>query len=468
MTAPSLFDFYNRFWNPVLLCCSRMERRGVRLDVPRIKLALADALVAQAEARTIALTWVKSKGLAEFNPNSDKQIASFLYDTLSWPLPPVEGTLAAIKRRKPDKRPVGEAALAWLATNVASDEDKIGLAGLQRYNKVTRQVEFLEKLPACLSSDGRLRSSFAPDAETGRLASKKPSLHNVSSVNDIFGIRSCFVPRPGYVLGVFDFKALEIYIMAYFLVELYGDWSLYEALNSGDVYGAQAVKIWSERLCGVDPRTLKDHPDPEIRYWRKPAKALVLGTNYGKTPGGIALQLGVSDAVGREYYDAYFRANPSIARFQADSLELVRIHGYVRTLLGRLRFIDLPANTTEYASGNAGWQAVRKQKSAEARAGRQGTNTRVQGSAADWVYGCMLATEVDPDYAEYNRELADLGAELDLQVHDELVFEFPERTADRCHAIVIDKMIHPFPKFKLAFDLVIDGKCVDRWSEAKG
>lgn len=455
MVSPrhNLNDFYRRFWNPVLLCCSRMERRGVRLDVDRITAALELARREQDVARQGTLSWIAAVGLdaGEFNPNSNVQVAGLLYDTLGWELPPVEGSLSAIKRRKEDKRPVGEAALAWLAANCAGEEHGAGLKALQRYNKVTRQVEFLERLPACLSPDGRLRSSFAPEAETGRLASKKPNLQNIPSTKDEFGIRACFVPRPGNLLGVFDFKALEIYILAHFLVELYGDWSLYQALATGDVYGAQAVRTWPDVLAGVDPATLKDHPNPDIRRWRGPAKALVLGTNYGKTPQGIALQLGVPDSVGKAYYDAYFRANPSIERFQNDSLREVERHGMVRTLLGRHRYIDLPGNATRGQQG---------------RAKRQGTNTRVQGSAADWVYACMLA--VDPETSSTGKELAGLGCELDLQVHDELVFEYPEKNADRCEEVIEYAMVNPLKKFKLAFDLVVDGKSVARWSDAKG
>lgn len=459
----SLLTLYESFWHPTLQVCTAMERRGVRLDVAAIEEAKERAVADQAVALQSTLTWVgRHTDALEWSPTSTKDVPEFLYDTLGWPVPPVTGGLSAIKRAQPGKRSTSEAALAWLLANVVKDPgDRAGLQALQAYRKITKQIQFLTALPAALSSDGRLRSSFAPNAETGRLASSKPNLQNISSTKDAYGIRRAFVPKPGHVLLVFDFKALEIYVMAHYLRQYYTDDSLYDALKSGDVYAAQAVRTWPEHLSGVAPGELKKHPDANIRKWRKPAKELVLGTNYGKTPGGIALQLGVPDDVGREYYDAYFRANPGIARFQADSLALAAEHGFVRTLLGRLRYIPVPKDAT---------------RGARASAGRKATNTRVQGSGADWMYGCMLAcnTDVDvgvgpgdKDFGWFSAELAALDCQLVLQVHDELVFEVPEVHAPQAFEIVKARMLQPFPKLRLLVDLEVDGKIVERWSDAK-
>lgn len=441
----NLADLYTHYWARVLDACTTMERRGVLLDVEAILASTVRAREEQAKELAAVRIWFASHDLGEINPDSQKDVPVFLYEKLAWPLPPVEGGLNAIKKRKEGKRPTAEASLAWLAANVATGQDLVGLQALQRYRKITKQVQFLEKLPTCLSVDGRLRCSFAPDTNTGRLSSKKPNLQQIPSSKDLYGIRAAFIPSPGYVLGVFDFKALEIYIMAHYLVTYYADWSLYEALSSGDVYGAQAIRTWPERLAGVTAREIKDHHDHAIRDTRRVSKILVLGTNYGKTPAGLALQLGVPDKVGREYYDAYFRGNPGIGQFQRDSFQLAADQGFVRTLLGRHRYIDLPKNAT---------------RSAEASAGRKATNTRVQGSAADWVYLCMLAVEGDA-------QLHAMGARLVLQVHDELVFEFPQENAAACFDRVMHLMVHPSEKFKLAFDLVVEGKNVNRWSEAK-
>ena len=64
-------------------------------------------------------------------------------------------------------------------------------------------------------------------------------------------------------------------------------------------------------------------------------------------------------------------------------------------------------------------------------------------------------------------EDAGLSARMLLQVHDELVFEVPEREVEATAALVKDVMENaPLPARALSVPLVVDTGAADNWEEA--
>ncbi len=87
-------------------------------------------------------------------------------------------------------------------------------------------------------------------------------------------------------------------------------------------------------------------------------------------------------------------------------------HGFVTTLAGRRRLLpELHSRNNQMAS----------------QARRQAVNTVIQGSAADIIKMAMVAAHKD-------EELKRLGAQLILQVHDELIVEAPAENIDAAGA----------------------------------
>lgn len=405
-----------------------MEAAGCAFDVGRCEQAAARTA---ADSASLAQAW--GSFAPDINPESPKQLAEYLYETRGFPVPPVAGTLKAVKRTRRGERPTGEASLDWLLRKAKRPENKELLACLMKLRKVTKLNQFLTKLPAYVDDSGFLYASFGPDTGTGRLSSRNVNLQNLPGAkNDAYGIRACFVAPAGYRLLVADYGALELRILAHWLVALFGDDSLARALASGDVYGAVAVETWPGRVGSVGAGHLKEHPDPAIRKIRDDAKIIVLSSNYGKTPSGLAAQLNCSVEEATAQLEAYFHAYPGIPRFQAWAAEQAGADG-VRTLLGRTRVIPAGSTPGEVA-----------------RAARQATNTVIQGSAADVVFAAMI-------------KQAGLGGILQMQIHDELVWRVP---ADMDVTPLIQAMEHPFAQ-DLLVPLPVEWKLVDDWSQAK-
>jgi DNA polymerase-1 len=400
-----------------------MERAGAAFDVERCTTAHARAA---ADQSALVATW--EAAAPGVNPASTKQVAEFLYTTKKYPLPPIAGSLKAIKKRDEEAEPTSEAALDWLWRKAQNPANKALLRNLLDLKKVTKYAQFLERLPEFVSG-GRIYAGFGPDTGTGRLSSRNPNLQNIPS-GDPYGIRSCFVAPAGKQLLVADFAALEPRILAHYLIALFGDHTLAEAIASGDLYSAIAIRTWPTELAGITPSQLKEHPTKA--HYRGHAKAILLGTNYGKTVSGLAVQLGLDRKHAQRLYDDYFEAYPGIREFQNWAYKQAQ-RGQLLTLLGRTRTFPMHD---------------------EKRAARQATNTIIQGSAADLVMAAMVAQAEVP--GSRHRKLV-------LQIHDELVWELTDPSEAQP---LVESMKHPLA-VDLHIPLNVSWKLVPNWAEGK-
>ena len=84
-------------------------------------------------------------------------------------------------------------------------------------------------------------------------------------------------------------------------------------------------------------------------------------------------------------------------------------------------------------------------------------NTVIQGSAADLIKQAMILV-----YRRLRQEK--LRARMLLQIHDELVLEFPPDELDQLQAVVVDEMSKAG---KLAVPLKVDFKTGANWAECE-
>ena len=92
---------------------------------------------------------------------------------------------------------------------------------------------------------------------------------------------------------------------------------------------------------------------------------------------------------------------------------------------------------------------------------RASINTPIQGGAADIVIASMVRIAQD-------QRLRELGWGLILQVHDELILEGPQESAQEALNIVRDRMENPFGEdMKLRIKLEVDAKIGNNWYECK-
>jgi DNA polymerase-1 len=123
-------------------------------------------------------------------------------------------------------------------------------------------------------------------------------------------------------------------------------------------------------------------------------------------------------------------------------VEEARSTGRVRTLFGRLRPIP-EINSADAPSRN--------------RAEREAMNTPLQGTAADLLKLAMVRV-----HARLQR--GKLQTRMILTVHDELVFEAPERELARAQDIVRAEMEGAHP---MRVPLKVDLGVGQNWKEAK-
>jgi DNA polymerase-1 len=91
---------------------------------------------------------------------------------------------------------------------------------------------------------------------------------------------------------------------------------------------------------------------------------------------------------------------------------------------------------------------------------RAAINARLQGTAADIIRRAMV--RMDTALAKKK-----LGAQMLLQVHDELVFEVPDGEVDKTLPIVTKVMVDaPMPALSLSVPLQVDAHAADNWDDA--
>lgn len=442
----STLKLYNDVWNPMLLMLNRMERAGITVSTD-----VCGRVQSEAQADMDALM----PGIREFadsdeiNPGSAPQLKELLFEKLALRRPPIKGTLFAISRADETEWSTSEASLHWL--QIKHPEYNEGLDLIRRWRKSRRQMQTGRDLPGFISPiDGRVHCVLGPDTDTGRLSCKLPALQQVSSKNDIYGIRGAFVATPGRAFVVADFSQLEVYVLAHMLIRLFGDYSLRDALASGDVYSWIARAAWPNDPKWTDEEyKTKGHP---AKKRRDLAKILVLATNYGKTPMGLALTL--LDELGepadeqycRGLLDTYMNVLPGVALWQEWIAAYAKQHRGVPTLLGRWR--PLP------------WAGT-------SRGDRQALNSPIQGGAMDIAALAMLSLNTyDLVRGWFHQELAALGFGCLLQIHDELIFEGPADNGPRALEIIEHGMTHP-PMLDLAVQLKVEAKVAPSWAEGK-
>jgi DNA polymerase-1 len=153
---------------------------------------------------------------------------------------------------------------------------------------------------------------------------------------------------------------------------------------------------------------------------RARAKTINFATIYGQGPHALSKQLKISHADAKAFIERYFERFASVRQYLDSQVEHARTHGYVTTLFGRRRYIP------EIRDRNFNMRAFGE---------RTAANSPIQGSAADLIKIAMI--HIDRALREKG-----LGTRMLLQVHDELVFEVPERELDEASALVRHEMEH--------------------------
>src|SRR5690625_1485305 len=292
------------------------------------------------------------------------------------------------------------------------------------------QSTYAEALPKLINvTTNRVHTDFNQAvAATGRLSSSNPNLQNIPIRTERGReIRKAFIPEDGFTMLAADYSQVELRVIA----SISQDENMMNAFKEGqDIHARTAKEIFS--LDSLDEVT----PDQ-----RRKAKEVNFGIPYGVSAYGLASRLGISNSEGKEMIEQYFDRFPGILEYINETKAFAREHGFVKTLLGRRRYIP------QISSGN--WNV-------RAFAERTAINMPIQGTAADIIKLAMI------DIQQYIED-ADLGTRMLLQVHDELIFTVPDAEAD-----IIPRKLKQMMEsaYELEVPLVVEMGLADNWLEA--
>jgi DNA polymerase-1 len=411
-TDDSLRRLFEQVEMPLVEVLAEMEYNGTALDIQWLK-KLNTQIVKRMEELVEEI--YKEAGCT-FNIDSPKQLSEVLFSKIG--LEPVKKT----KSGQSTDQEVLE-ILSW--------QHPVPSLVLE-YRKLSKlKNTYVDKLPAMIcSKTKRVHASFNQAVtSTGRLSSSNPNLQNIPIRSELGQeIRRAFVPgQPDHVLLAADYSQIELRMLAHYS----GDAGLRKAFaENQDIHQFVAAQV-----NGITPEEVD-------KSQRSKAKAVNFGIVYGQTAYGLSRGIGIPVQEAQKFIDDYFNRYPRIREFIDGVIEQAKKDGFVRTILGRKRMMP------DINSRNQNSRRL---------AERMAVNTVIQGSAADLIKVAMVNI--------FRRTKAEtLELKMILQVHDELVFELPDKQAPVYSEIVREEMVQAM---KLDVPVVVDISWGKNWLECK-
>ena len=441
----SLWDYFREVELPFTRVLFNMIRRGIMVDTGYLE-DLKPKLASTATKLERQINKIAGK---EINLRSTPQLRWLLFDKLG---------LKPLKRTKTQEPSTDESVLSAYA------EDGIEvcrlITNLRKVNKINGT--YVEGLSKWADPNGRVHPTLTQHVTvTGRLSSVDPNLQNIPKPDgDVYHLREAFIPKHKNMFIVFDYSQLEMRLLAHESK----DQNMIDVINRGwDIHVGTACVMYGydyDTLKAAikkkkNPQAILSEIEAAMCDARAAAKAIGFGLSYGEGPKKLAKKLGISYEEALAKIEDYFHPYPDVRQFINDTHRLIRTDQRVRTVTGRPRRFPamhtLGEMTKYHMSGS--------QRGELARAERQSVNSRIQGSAADVARRAMISCEFD-------QELANLGVQMLLQIHDELIFEVPEESVQEALPIIKYKMEHPLG-FELSVPLDCDGGSGYSWASAK-
>lgn len=356
----------------------------------------------------------------QYSPSTDKETLGIL------------GHEHPLAMRLRDLKFISQILTSVLRTPVKGDTDDMFLTD-EDGNRV-----YDDGLPGSVMSDGRVHTHLFQTKETGRAASARPALQNLSKRReddygrilgiidkdgtpkgdylDVFGvplyqhpIRSILRASPGHVLVECDYTGAELAVIAW----LSGDPVMIEHVRRNalpeehpdffDMHSQTAVRVFQLR-CAPTKKGLKD---AGYKGMRVAAKNVNFGIPYGRSAEAISRQCreeGVEISVDdtQAIIDYYFQTYQRTAAFLAECRRRSQEERWLANPYRRLRrFI-----------GTRDRGVIGEQE-------RQAQNFPIQSAVADAISVALR------NFLRFRKEQPEVTFRLLLQIHDALLFEVP-------------------------------------------
>lgn len=314
-------------------------------------------------------------------------------------------------------------------------------------------------------SDGRIHASLNQSrAVTRRYSASNPNVQQLPKRGEGVEFRKIVLPhKKNAVVASLDFKGQELILMA--------DRSKDEALiacfvgdHKRDVHSLTAVAaaplMWGTEISYEAFEAMrglpKDNPDyTRAKTLREDAKTTNFATQYDAQAETVSHSLICEEEVAQKFMDAKEKAFPGISPWKDSVRAEVERLGYAVTLGGARRHLQYA-----FQSDNK-WEAQ--------RAGRQGPNFVIQGSAGEQTKLAMANVWDSGVFTDPN-----IDAWFYFPVHDELVFSAAADCAVEVTRIVhacmtapyFDMSIKPVSSISLGPSYGAQIECGDDFNEA--
>jgi DNA polymerase I-like protein with 3'-5' exonuclease and polymerase domains len=408
LVAEGMTTVYETLERPLVVPLARMEERGVSIDREMLARLSGEFALGMAGIEAEAQKLVG----APFNLSSPKQLGDILFGQMGLPGGKKTATGAW-------------STSASVLEDLAEEGHELPARILDWRQLAKLKSTYTDALPGFVDPrTNRVHTSYAlASTTTGRLSSSDPNLQNIPVRNEEGRkIRRAFVAAPGCKLISADYSQIELRLLAH--VADIG------ALKKAFADGLDIHAMTASEMFGVP---VKDMPS-EVR---RRAKAINFGIIYGISAFGLANQLGIPREEAAAYIKKYFERFPGIRDYMEATKRQARADGFVRTIFGR------KCHFPRINAANPAERAFNE---------RAAINAPLQGSAADIIRRAMA-------HMDDALGAAKLGAQMLMQVHDELVFEAPDAEVEATIALVCKVMVDaPEPAVRLSAPLAVDAR----------
>ena len=367
-----LMTIFQHIELPTIAVLYFMEQKGLLLDLEETKKQSKNL---GSNIQKLEKNIHKLAG-EEFNISSPKQMAAILYDKL--------------------KLPKGRKTKSGYSTDIhelvkIKDKHEILPFIIDHRELFKLKTTYTDSLLNLVDpKTKRIHTQFRQaSTSTGRLSSVNPNLQNIPIKTERGReIRKCFIAPKGYQLISADYSQIELRILAH----ITEDPGLVKAFNNDlDIHASTASEIFNVPLKEVSSEL------------RRKAKAVNFGIAYGQGVYGLADGLGIARDEAKDIITNYFKKYKKIRDYIESIKEEAFKKKYVKTIFGRKRFFR---------------ESDFKNPRLKAAIERAAINAPLQGSASDLVKKAMI---------DLNKSLP---INILSQVHDELLFECPNKSVD--------------------------------------
>ncbi|OUW78673.1 MAG: DNA polymerase I [bacterium TMED217] len=400
-------EFYQNIEIPLVNVLMNMEKEGVYVE-QKILNEMSMRIGGRLDVLVDDIYKISGK---EFNVNSTQQLATILFDELK---------LSKIKKRSTAENVLKELVKEHQLPELILEYRKL--------NKLKNT--YIDALPVAINSKtDRIHSTFNQTiASTGRLSSTSPNFQNIPiRTEEGREIRKSFIAqKKGWQIFSADYSQIELRIMAH----LSEDHELCDAFNNNiDIHSRTASLIYNVPIEDLIPEM------------RRTAKVVNFGIMYGAGAFRISQELGISRMASQDIIDEYFKKYSGVKLYIEKILDKARKDNFVETIFGRRRPV-----------WDANSENALKRKAAE----RVAINMPIQGSAAELIKIAMINIQ-----KEIKKE--ELKSKMILQIHDELLFEFPKEEEAKIIPLVVNSMENAM---LLKVPIIVDYGFGSNWYEA--